>query len=92
MQGLLIRLAKQLNRTCERGGHVFAERYHAHILRTPTEVRNAVHYVKFNGNKHSKLSKDYLDGYSSAWPGALEWDSETKVVVAPRTWMLQQGP
>jgi REP element-mobilizing transposase RayT len=89
MQGLLIRLAKQINRASERSGHVFADRYHAHILRTVAEVRNAVHYVKFNGNNHSKLPKEYIDGYSSAWPGAIQWDEETYVVVSPSTWLLQ---
>src|SRR6476659_4974099 len=38
MQGLLIRLAKQINRVCKRSGHVFADRYHEHILRTVAEV------------------------------------------------------
>src|SRR3954454_16136880 len=91
MQGLLIRLAKQLNRACERSGHVFADRYHAHILKTVNEVRNAVHYVKFNGNKHARLSSDYLDAYSSAWPGAIAWDADTRVVVAATTWLLQRA-
>jgi len=52
MQGLCIRLAKNINRIIGREGIVFAERYHAHILRTPTEVRNAVHYVLYNRHKH----------------------------------------
>ena len=90
MQGLLIRLAKQINRVCERSGHVFADRYHEHILKTPAEVRNAVHYVKFNGQKHSKLPMEYIDGYSSAWPGAIVWEDGTYVVVAPTTWLLQK--
>ena len=89
MQGLLIRLARQINRVCERRGHVFADRYHAHILRSPTEVRNAVHYVKFNGNKHSKVPREYLDGYSSAWPMAIRDDDGALIVVAPATWLLQ---
>jgi putative transposase len=94
MQGLLIRLANQINRACERRGRVFADRYHAHILRSPSEVRNAVHYVKFNGNKHSKVAKEYIDGFSSAWPGAIQLEDGTYVVVAPATWLLQHvnGP
>jgi REP element-mobilizing transposase RayT len=91
MQGLLIRLAKQLNRTCERSGHVFADRYHAHILKTVNEVRNAIHYVKFNGNKHARPPKDYLDAYSSSWPGAIQWDATTYVIVPPTTWLLQHA-
>jgi REP element-mobilizing transposase RayT len=88
MQGLLIRLAKQLNRTCERSGHVFADRYHAHILKTVREVRNALHYVKYNG---TKLPKEYFDSYSSAWPGAIVWEDGTSVVAAPATWLLTRS-
>jgi REP element-mobilizing transposase RayT len=91
MQGLLIRLAKQINRACERSGHVFADRYHAHILKTVPEVRNAVHYVKFNGNKHSKVPREYIGGYSSAWPAAIQWEDGTHVVAAPTTWLIQHA-
>jgi REP element-mobilizing transposase RayT len=53
MQGLAIRIAKALNRVMNRKGGVFAHRYFAHILRTVTEVKNAVHYVLHNLQKHS---------------------------------------
>jgi REP element-mobilizing transposase RayT len=33
-------------------GRVFADRYHAHLLRSPTEMQNAVHYVRTNADKH----------------------------------------
>ena len=46
MQGLAIRMAKGLNRVMDRRGGVFADRYHGRILRTPTEVRHALHYVR----------------------------------------------
>jgi REP element-mobilizing transposase RayT len=52
MQGLLIRIAKGLNRLWRRRGSVFADRYHDRILRTPREVRNALVYVLHNGVKH----------------------------------------
>jgi len=35
MQGLSVRLAKGLNRLMGRNGKVFADRFHAHVLRTP---------------------------------------------------------
>jgi len=37
MQGLEVRMAKALNRVMQRRGGVFADRYHAHILRTPSD-------------------------------------------------------
>ena len=39
LQGLEIRVAKAVNRASRRKGHVFADRYHARILKTPAEVR-----------------------------------------------------
>lgn len=45
VRALSIRLALGLNRMMGRVGPVFADRFHAHVLRTPAEVRNAVRYV-----------------------------------------------
>ncbi|ACL63455.1 protein of unknown function DUF1568 [Anaeromyxobacter dehalogenans 2CP-1] len=52
MQGLCIRLAKGLNRMMGRRGKVFADRYHARVLGTPTEVRIALAYVLLNHRSH----------------------------------------
>ena len=41
MKGLEVRMARALNRVMCRRGPVFADRYHAHLLRTPREARNA---------------------------------------------------
>ena len=38
MQGLKIRVAKQLNGLWERSGTVFSERYHVRALKTPSDV------------------------------------------------------
>ncbi|MFN8826000.1 MAG: hypothetical protein ACK501_13615, partial [Planctomycetota bacterium] len=45
LQGLLIRIAKALNKLWSRRGRVFADRYHDHILKSPREVRNALRYL-----------------------------------------------
>src|SRR5688572_1133871 len=71
LQGLAIRMAKGLNRLMERRGAVFADRYHARILRTPTEVRRVLVYVLANGKKHlpkvgHQLPASWVDPYSSA--------------------------
>ena len=52
MQGLAVRAAKAINRVLHRHGAVWAERYHAHMLTTPGEVRNALVYVLNNFRKH----------------------------------------
>src|SRR5207253_2218005 len=52
MQGFSIRVAKRLNEMMKRRGRVLADRYHARVLRTPTEARRAVLYVRHNHAKH----------------------------------------
>ena len=52
MQGLLVRVARGLNKLWNRKGGVFADRYHERILRTPKQVRNALCYVLCNARKH----------------------------------------
>src|SRR5438128_10143214 len=53
LQGLAIRIAKAVNRVLGRRGRVFSDRFHAHALRTPREVRNALVYVLQNWAKHT---------------------------------------
>jgi REP element-mobilizing transposase RayT len=52
MNGLGVRVAKGLNRVMRRHGKVLDDRYHGHILRTPTEVRRARAYLLQNARKH----------------------------------------
>ncbi len=52
MRGLLVRIARALNRLWKRSGTVFADRFHEHELRKPREVRNALVYVLQNLRKH----------------------------------------
>jgi putative transposase len=91
MQALAIRLAKGVNRAGGRHGTVFAERYHAHVLKTPTEVRNAVHYVLYNKQKHRPATQPWdLDEFSSASGEACwYWDENgaAMVIVEPMTWL-----
>ena len=72
MQGLAIRIAKALNRLMQRHGPVFADRYHAHILKTPTEVRHALRYVRANHDSHRHRRGEVViglpDEFSSAHP------------------------
>jgi REP element-mobilizing transposase RayT len=90
MQGLAIRMARGLNTMMGRHGTVFADRYHGRILRTPSETRNAVHYVLCNRHKHlAALGKpipvDEIDEYSSANP------DEAETITVPRTWLLARA-
>ncbi len=100
MQGLAVRLAKGLNRLMSRHGKVFADRFHAHVLRTPSEVRNALAYVLLNHRSHlarngARDTSTALDRFSSAacfdgWRG--EHVPEPPRATSPaRTWLLRAG-
>lgn len=97
MQGLLVRIAKALNKLWQRRGSVFAERYHDQILRTPRQVRNALVYVLHNAKKHGVRLKLALDYYSSAahfvgWREQLSVRNQAAQVTAKaRTWLLLKG-
>jgi hypothetical protein len=101
MCGLLVRVAKGLNRAWSRRGKVLADRYHARILRSPHEVRHALAYVLHNARKHG-CGGPGVDPFSSgpwfggwreppgrrARPEPLPHDSP---FAAPRTWLLRSG-
>jgi REP element-mobilizing transposase RayT len=97
LTGLLVRVAKGLNRVWGRRGRVFDDRYHEHVLRTPREVRNAIHYVLQNARRHG-IALAGVDPFSSgAWfdgwatvPGGRDL-REAGIVVRARTWLLAVG-
>src|SRR6185312_2851121 len=64
MNGLGTRIARRLNRVMGRKGRVLDDRYHGHILRTPTEVRRARTYLLQNARKHYGVVG--ADPYTSA--------------------------
>lgn len=98
MRALSIRLARRLNAMMGRRGRVLEDRYHAHVLRTPAEVRSAVAYVTGNYAKHAaergeRMSPAWSDPYSSSAPSEprrrqLELWSEP-VTAEPRSWLLR---
>jgi REP-associated tyrosine transposase len=67
MMAVGARIARALNRTFGRRGRVLAERFHARVLRTPREVRNALAYVLLNTRRHARRiwSGLHLDPASS---------------------------
>jgi REP element-mobilizing transposase RayT len=107
MQGLSIRIARALNRLWRHNGAVFGDRYHARILRTPREVRNALAYALLNARKHGIdmrgidpcTSGEAFDGWQHSaraqafeGEGAGRRDDIAGVGVAhARTWLLRIG-
>jgi hypothetical protein len=66
LRGLLIRVARAVNRALDRDGSVWADRYHARALTTPSEVRQGLVYVLMNFRKHLRHQPWGLDPCSSA--------------------------
>ncbi len=93
MQGLLVRIAKALNRHWGRRGKVLVDRYHSRILRTPREVRNALVYVLQNARKHGAQLTG-IDSFSSGhWFDG--WRDRLARVPSPiaraKSWLLTTG-
>jgi putative transposase len=104
LQGLLIRVARGLNKLWGRKGKVFRDRYHDSELTTPRAVRNALVYVLGNGRKHRAEGRaiaafDGPDRFTSApwFDGFVEsitirgLDRCPLPVVVPRTWLAGVG-
>jgi REP element-mobilizing transposase RayT len=88
MKGLGIRFARGLNRMmCRGGGRVFVDRYHSRVLKTPTEVRHVIHYLRNNRRHHlgaagALLPASYVDPYACESELALP---------APTLWAVKVG-
>jgi hypothetical protein len=101
MMALGARMARALHRTFRRRGPVLAERFHARVLRTPREVRNALAYVLLNARRHARQlttalrvdpasSGRWFDGWRSQ--PATEGETVAAIPVSPaRTWLLGTG-
>jgi REP element-mobilizing transposase RayT len=104
MKSLGSRLARAVNRVFVRTGPVLADRFHAHVLRSPREVRNAVAYVLCNARRHAaKLGRRlssragidpassgrWFDGWRQA--RAREPAADLPAVAPARTWLLRIG-
>src|SRR3954470_5893846 len=91
MQGLTVRIARAVNRVAGRRGKVFADRYHAHVLRTPPEAANALQYVLQNFRHHLRpdVAPEGIDPCSSAiWIGQASADLPIRPA---RTWLLRNA-
>src|SRR5882672_731451 len=87
MQGLEVRIAKALNRVMERRGRVFADHYHSRLLRSPTELVNAIAYVLGN-HAHHFGGPPQRDPFSS---GAYDPPRREQVLSDPISWLARHG-
>ena len=101
IKGLCVRLARNLNARWQRVGSVIADRFHAHVLKTPREVRNALAYLHNNASHHG-IHFAGPDPYSSgAWFDGWSHEREStaghgsaptaSLLSRARTWLLAVG-
>ncbi len=104
LQGLLIRIAKALNKLWQRGGRVFADRYHDRVLKTPREVKNCLIYVLSNGKKHQRDGRHVhvaapVDTFTSGpwfdgWKETIRFaglEAHIRPISDAKTWLLSVG-
>jgi len=99
MNGILCGMARRLNRQWKRRGRVFADRYHAEGITTPTQCRHALIYVLANVFKHGgRAEGTKVDTFSTAaWfpfdGGRCEHPlgKRRKPAAGARTWLLRDG-
>jgi REP element-mobilizing transposase RayT len=102
--GLLIRVARALNKLWQRKGKVFTDRFHDRALKTPREVRNAIRYVLGNARKHAAQGGEIavphaIDLFTSApWFDGFREPivvhgiaTESRPVIPADTWLLTKG-
>jgi hypothetical protein len=95
LQGLAVRCARAINRCLGRRGSVWSERYHAHSLGTPREVRLGMVYVLLNFRKHLRAAPG-VDPFSSGpwfegWTRPPPARADPSPVRPPRTWLAAAG-
>jgi len=96
-------LARRINGARGTKGRVFSDRYHARVLKTPTEVRNALCYVLNNWRHHRSdqpwptdpfssgaLFDGWIDADAEARPAWLD-DGEPIPIARPKRWLLREG-
>jgi len=99
MQGFQISAAKHLNAAISRGkterrrGAVFPDRYHAEVIRSPTQARHTLSYVMNNWRKHEEDRAEpmrtwKIDWFSSAvmFPHWVEYGDEAFLWRGPPTY------
>ena len=88
MKGLSVRFAKGLNRMMGRSGRVIADRFHSHVLATPSEVRRAMGYVRHNARKHAA---QWGDQYAASYVDPFSSDGPDITLPTATTWLVREG-
>ena len=104
VRGLVVRVARRVNRLLFRRGRFWADRWHGQTLKSPRQVRNALVYVLKNRSKHARAAKgkvaaaaldplssaQWFDGFVAPIPGAFR-SATPRANSPPQTWLLRVG-
>ncbi len=99
MMSIASRLARAVNRVYSRKGRVLADRYHARVLKTPREVRNALAYVLLNARRHAgrrakpdgKLDPASSGRWFDGWRKRFGIARDAPAIARPHSWLVQKG-
>jgi REP element-mobilizing transposase RayT len=105
MRAFKTSVARRINRVMGRKGHVFADRYHVEVIKSPKHARATLCYVMNNWRKHGadRNCRDRVDPFATGmwFRGWKERDIPDKLVIPegvivlpyrePRTWLLREG-
>lgn len=97
VRGLMVRLARRVNRLLFRRGRFWADRWHGRALTSP-QVRNALVYVLQNHRKHGSAvsgldplsSAQWFNGFFEPIPRSFR-STGPPSVLAPSSWLLRIG-
>jgi len=100
MRGLVVRIARRVNRLLRRKGRFWADRWHGEPLTSPRQVRSALVYVLQNWRKHQPRrarerldpcsSAEWFTGFVEALPAGFR-SIGPPCVTCPQTWLLRVG-
>jgi len=97
VRGLMVRIARRVNRLLRRCGRFWADRWHGRDLEGPRQVRNALVYVIQNRRKHARSaaldplsSAASFDGFATSIPREFRGVGPPWTVIA-KTWLLRSG-
>ncbi|HEY4244270.1 MAG TPA: transposase [Kofleriaceae bacterium] len=96
MHAFEVSAAHWINVAAQRKGRVFPQRYHARVIKTPREARNAIKYVLSNWRKHGedRNHRFAIDPFSTGytfWPETPPRDYESLPTAPPESWLLRTG-
>lgn len=91
MQGLAVRIARNVNRLIFRRGSLWTGRYYGRALARPRAFKNALSYVLNNFRKHGEVVCGELDPCSSSIYDLRRAAPERVPISPPKTWLGRAG-